>query len=29
MKPQSRNDESSALAPAAFRALIAQVLATG
>ena len=27
MKPQSRNDESSAMAPAAFRALIAQVLA--
>jgi hypothetical protein len=27
MKPQSKNDESSALAPAAFRALIAQVLA--
>ena len=27
MKPQSRNDESSAMAPAAFRALLAQVLA--
>ena len=27
MKPQSRNDESAAMAPAAFRALIAQVLA--
>ena len=28
MKPQSKNDESSAMAPAAFRALLAQVLAT-